>query len=780
MAQVFISYNSCDFDCAKRMFQALKANRIDTWFAPDRIAQGGNFAVEIGRELSEEDGMEERSKQLLRSRVLLLILSRGAMSSDWVRKEVKLAIKKKIALLVAQVDHEPLTDEFEYLLVDVQITDCYRMSKSGVEQIIGEVRKLIPDSAPEQWQEERRRYTEEELRMKRITCGDPYFEEQSTLFVKLSGNEFFLAPPAELLSDGEEELLTWCREHDIALQDRVFGGSLADTVAAIPIPGLAEQIERSRRKVFQQFRSRENGCYYNNKKYGVEDINPFARTADAREMPKLEMRMFLTDYYTHRIMKDVCKTLAAEGVRYLQDIDYARIGNNRIFLTSLGVNLLLEEDVLQENRGVLLTSRSTNSAETYQKQSLSLSVIEGVSISDYDEYQRRISLTLAVERGLVEELNVTKELYQPDSVRFYELFVNCDNLEIGITCTVELKREYTILRDVLRRHGKDEELEIADKRKVEFSELESFLRTNREAFLPQALYTLCALMESNGVLMIDRYRRTVLGKQMFLCSKNGIDAPCGDKIVDSKHYLAVIDGATPKGKRLWDGMRGDVFVSLVLERAIESLPPDMDAAGAVEALNEAVGREYARHGLELSQLEPEEQLQASVLIYNVRRREIWSFGDCMLRINQQSYHNIKKGDIMLSDLRAFAVEAAVLRHQSLRDQGGVDYGREQILPFLKQFTLFANANSSFGYDVINGGAIHRDRVKIYGVQPGDHVVLASDGYPRLFDTLEETERYLQQCIEKDPMCINQLRGTKGIAQGNVSYDDRCFLGFTVE
>lgn len=781
MAQVFISYSSHDYDYAKTIYGVLKTQRIDSWFAPAQIRPGEDFAERIGTELNDEDSLQERAGQLSKSPVFLLILSKGSMRSDWVRKELKLAINKKKALVIAQVDHESLTDEFEYLLVDVQIMDCYHMNRNAVTAIVEAIRQIIGDNtASKTVFDDRKRFSEHELHIQRIACGDPYYEEPHTLTARLSGDTFFLAPPEEILAHADRNLLAWCEGNGFVMEDSVFGTTLASITREIPIPDLPDRIETSRKKVFQQFLNRENGCYFNNKKYGIEDINPFGRTTDAREIPKLELRMFTTDYYTHRVMKDVCKKLVSDHVKAIHEINYSRIGPNKIFLTSLGINLILAEDVMHSDQSILITSRSTNSAETYQQRNISLSVIEGVSISDYDEYQDVVSLSLAAERGLIEELNVTKEFYQANSLRFHELFVNRDNLEIGITCSAELRKEYRLRTDILHLRGKDQELEIADKQCIRVSDLEAFIRTNKEAILPQAMYTFCSFLENNGILMIERYHTIAAKKQTYLCSKRGISEPCGDSFVDGDDFLAVIDGATPKGNRLWNGMKGDVFVSAILSEAIRNLPPEIDASSAIKELNQAVRSQYQKFGIDYESLEPEEQLQASVVIYCVARKEIWSFGDCMIRINQRSYRNIKKGDEMLSDLRAFCIEAAELQNTNLALNPEKDYGREQILPFLKQFTLFANTGKSFGYDVINGGRINPDHVKIYQVQPGDHVVLASDGYPKLFDTLEETEQYLSQSLSEDPLCMYKLRGTKGVSEGNTTYDDRCFVGFTVE
>lgn len=779
MAQVFISYHSSDHDYAKKIWEVLRANRIDAWFAPSSISAGQDFAREIGNELAaeEDEDIEARRRELGKARVMVLVLSRGAMRSVWVKRELKLAIKRQLLILAIQVDHELLTPDFEYMLVDVDIIDGYGLHRAALEEMLSALRTGLELEKPS-GREEKKRFLESELRVHRITGGDPYYEEGTTLFVTHSGNEFFLSPPHEALED--PAVREWSIANGFSVADRVFGQSAAEHARLIPeIPDLPDRIEASRRKIFRQFRHQENGCYFNNPKYGVEHVNPFGRTRDEREMPWLELRMFLTDYFTHRVMKDVCKTLVEEGKLDAARIDYVHIGAYRIFFTSLGIDLLLLEDAFREDQSVLITSRSTNAAETYEVQSYSLSVIEGVSVSDFDHYQNKIRLTLAAERGLIEELDVTGELIQPNTLRFYDFFVNKHNLEMGVSCSVELKKEFSIRDDVMLLHGKDEELEISDKRRVTLNDLEDFVRQNREAILPQALYVLCTFLEQRGILMIDRFRRGAKAKERFLCPKDGSGDVCGDRLVETEHFIAVIDGATPKGKRLWNGARGDVFVCDVLEEAICRLDPLIDARTAITALNEAVRKQYSLQGLDFAVLPSEEQLQASILLFSAARKEIWSFGDCMLRINQRSYRNVKKGDLLLSDLRAFCVEAEELLTQWQVDWTQGDFGREQILPYLKKLTLFANSPRSFGYDVINGGELIPEHVKIYAVQSGDRVVLASDGYPALFDTLEETERHLEKCLQEDPHCLGRLRGTKGVREHDVSFDDRCYISFAV-
>ena len=62
------------------------------------------------------------------------------------------------------------------------------------------------------------------------------------------------------------------------------------------------------------------------------------------------------------------------------------------------------------------------------------------------------------------------------------------------------------------------------------------------------------------------------------------------------------------------------------------------------------------------------------------------------------------------------------------------------------------------------------------VVPAAHsVVLASDGYPVLLPTLCESEAALARQIERDPQNVSEFIATKGIVEGNCSFDDRAYI-----
>ena len=778
---IFISYSTADEKYAEQLNQILVSNHYKTWFAPKSIDGGESFAVKIGNELTahkssdEMDRILEDAQQLKAAGFFILLLSGNSMRSKWVQKEVTMAINGGMPMAVLKINHSVVTPEFEFLLVDCQYIEAYRLSKDIVQKILEKLETEMPmdrDAAQEQLK--KHRYTYEEIGIYPIASGDPYFTEGETLRITLGKEKFYLAPPADMLK--EDEVQEYLQNHTFTEQDVVFDTTLEKICSTIGVDHLQEMIEESRRKIFLQFLHQENGCYFNNHKYGISRISRFERTETMAELPMLRIEMFETDYFTHRVMKDICKSLAKTNRAFIRSIDFNNIGNHKIFFTSLGVNMLLGD----ADRNILLTSRSTNAAETYSRHSYSLSVIEGVSISDYDTFNRSVNVRFTALRGLQEELGVDASYLQMDSLKFFDLFVNPMNLEMGLSCYAEVKKEYRLEHDIVPLHGKDEQLEVSAKSIIESRNLESFVYNNEAALMPQSLYTLCVYMESLGVFVMDRMHRSLIRDMTSVIAKDGSHDPCGDTFVWGDHYIAVIDGATPKGEMLWEGQKGDVYVSHLAADAIVAMDPDYTAEQAISHINQVIRNEYTKRDIDFERLRPEERLQCSLLIYSVHRHEIWSFGDCMLRINQRDFVHIKEGDQLLAALRAFCIQIERDRRgKEATEQELSDFGRQMILPYLKEYISLANRNVPFGYDVLDGGNIFPDHVKIYTVQKDDTVVMASDGYPRLFDTFEETENYLKKALALDPTCIDLLRGTKGIAKGNESYDDRTYVSFIV-
>ncbi len=174
---------------------------------------------------------------------------------------------------------------------------------------------------------------------------------------------------------------------------------------------------------------------------------------------------------------------------------------------------------------------------------------------------------------------------------------------------------------------------------------------------------------------------------------------------------------------------------------------------------------------------PEERLCASAIIYSRLRREVWMVGDCHCLIGDEYFDNPKP----------YEQELAVLRGNRVREllAGGIpqsellqphDPAREVMIPHM----LETMQNQNKTYAVIDGFPIPEQKVLVLtlGFQPFE-IVFASDGYPFLAKTLEESERLLNEQRLKDPLNIGEFKATKAFVVGNNSFDDRSYIRFTV-
>lgn len=263
--------------------------------------------------------------------------------------------------------------------------------------------------------------------------------------------------------------------------------------------------------------------------------------------------------------------------------------------------------------------------------------------------------------------------------------------------------------------------------------------------------------------------------ECFVMGKSINSEECEDIIVVSEHFYAVIDGVTSKFPIKYEGKTAGRYCAELLAQAISSLDKDVDAKGALDALNGVIKKAYGD-----TEITEENKMQACVIIYSKARREIFNYGDCQLMINGECFDHTKRIDTLLENLRAFTVTAYLSKGGSESDLYENDIGREAILPFLKKQSIFANKDGYFGYAVIDGTGINEGLIKTYKLTEGDFVVLASDGYPKLFPTLSQSEEYLSYVQRADPLAICENKQTKMKSSQSFSFDDRSYLSFTVQ
>lgn len=272
---------------------------------------------------------------------------------------------------------------------------------------------------------------------------------------------------------------------------------------------------------------------------------------------------------------------------------------------------------------------------------------------------------------------------------------------------------------------------------------------------------------------------------------------CEDGMVVTDDFIAVIDGSTSKTpKHLNPDMKNGRYAMMLISEYIrEELKVDASVDDFCQGVTAYIyNKVYEKLGVEERLKEhPEERLTASAILYSRTRNEVWMVGDCQAIIDGKLYENGKPYEQEIARKRVELIEQGLSPAEA----------RKQIEPLLIE-AMLSGQNQT--YTVIDGFPIYREGVKVVSVSDSSSVqdsvpasdsvpcsdsasasdtipsssseiVLASDGYPFLKPTLAASEVALAEQIANDPQNIRSFIATKGIVEGNKSFDDRTYIRF---
>lgn len=243
---------------------------------------------------------------------------------------------------------------------------------------------------------------------------------------------------------------------------------------------------------------------------------------------------------------------------------------------------------------------------------------------------------------------------------------------------------------------------------------------------------------------------------------------CEDGMVVTDDFIAVIDGSTSKTpKHLNPDMKNGRYAMMLISEYIrEELKADASVDDFCQGVTAYIyNKVYEKLGVEERLKEhPEERLTASAILYSRTRNEVWMVGDCQAIIDGKLYENGKPYEQEIARKRVELIEQGLSPAEA----------RKQIEPLLIE-AMLSGQNQT--YTVIDGFPIYREGVKVVAlktepVSSPNEVVLASDGYPFLKPTLAASEAALAEQIANDPQNIHSFIATKGIVEGNKSFDDK--------
>ncbi|MBR1447293.1 MAG: hypothetical protein IJ588_00915 [Prevotella sp.] len=245
-----------------------------------------------------------------------------------------------------------------------------------------------------------------------------------------------------------------------------------------------------------------------------------------------------------------------------------------------------------------------------------------------------------------------------------------------------------------------------------------------------------------------------------------------DGIIITPDFIAVVDGSTSKTDRRYSLFNSNGrYAMLQVEKFIRKAPKGITCHEFCLGVTRQMRRHYGRRLIERLAEHPEERLTASAVVFSRVNREIWMIGDCQCLVGGTYYDNPKPYEQELAEQRAdIILNSTEPREHFLTD----DTARQQIIPHMIETMRQQNVT----YSVIDGFPIPEQHVRVITLdfRPWE-IVLASDGYPFLCPTLEESEQRLAHQRETDPLNIGRFKATKAFKAGFNSFDDRAYIRF---
>ena len=248
---------------------------------------------------------------------------------------------------------------------------------------------------------------------------------------------------------------------------------------------------------------------------------------------------------------------------------------------------------------------------------------------------------------------------------------------------------------------------------------------------------------------------------------------CEDGIVVTTAHVAVIDGSTSKTAiRINPAESNGRYCMQLVGQAITRLPSEISCPEFCNIVTDAISMAYQHFHIDPTIIEqyPERRLTCSAAVYSYYHRQIWMIGDCQCLVDGVLYENNKPQEAANARKRSEYIQS---RHLSAEEIMKHDLGRD----FIVNDIISSMKSQNKSYAVIDGTPIYQKGIRMIDVSEAHEIVLATDGYPFLKPTLKESEEALEKLLREDPMLISQYQATKGIMQGNRSFDDRAYIRF---
>jgi len=276
---------------------------------------------------------------------------------------------------------------------------------------------------------------------------------------------------------------------------------------------------------------------------------------------------------------------------------------------------------------------------------------------------------------------------------------------------------------------------------------------------------------------------------------------CEDVVVITDNHIAVIDGATDiSGKRYLTELvnnkddkgvsvpvTGGKFAALTLAEVIKNFDADVTPEMMIKLLSNSLKETLDPNG---------PSPKTSAVIYSKFWNQILSVGDSAFGIFFNDGTHLKHSApvrrsvekiivdsrMLYGELRKFGAEVELKTPESYGDISEVlkkNFAGAYVMSVVSgEHVLANNPYSEFGFPTLDGREVPLELTEVIDVPAdADLIVLHSDGYPETYASLASAEARVESIRVEDPDCISIYQATRGVVEGNISFDDRSYVSF---
>lgn len=257
--------------------------------------------------------------------------------------------------------------------------------------------------------------------------------------------------------------------------------------------------------------------------------------------------------------------------------------------------------------------------------------------------------------------------------------------------------------------------------------------------------------------------------------KYGADSRNEDAIVVTPDFAAVIDGATDISGALIDGMTPGRFAAQTVAAAFEKLDRNADAAATLSFFTAVLAAARQAHNL------PKTVRPFCVFAcYSRARQQIFRLKDIKIAINGAEICGEIAVVAALVEARRAVLHGHLAAGKTVTELLEHDPSRAVYAAFSEHnFALLNNADSTYSFGAIDGSPVPDIFIETIDVPNGAEIILASDGYPVIKNSLAESEAALAEILARDPLLIGDTPQPRAMLQNGISFDDRSWIKFSI-